>query len=59
VAAAKACVAGLSAFCRDGFTCSLVVSIFGLHVVTTFVRTDKWGHPRKPRCGVHPELGYR
>jgi hypothetical protein len=58
VAATKARVAGIPAFFRDGFTCSLAALIAAFHVVTTCARTGKRGRPRKPRCEPHPDLVY-
>src|SRR5262245_48762486 len=56
VAAPKARVAGIPAFFRDGFTCSLAALVAACHVVTTLARTGKRGRPRKPRCEPHPAL---
>jgi IS1 family transposase len=58
VAATKARVAGLPAFCSDGFTCSLAALIAAFHVVITVARTGKRGRPRKPLCAPHPDLSY-
>jgi hypothetical protein len=59
VAATKACVAGLPAFCSDGFTGSLAARITACHSVTTFARPGKRGRPRKPLCEPHPRSGLR
>src|SRR5712691_417024 len=56
VAVTKARVAGMPAFCRDGFPCYLPALIAAFHVVTTFARTGKRGRPRQPVCAPHPDL---
>jgi IS1 family transposase len=58
VAATKARVAGIPAFCSDGFTCYLAALIAAFHGVTTCARTGKRGRPRQPRCEPHPALVY-
>jgi IS1 family transposase len=58
VATTKARVAGIPAFCSDGFTCYRAALIAAFHVVTTFARTGKRGRPRKPRWEPHPALVY-
>jgi hypothetical protein len=49
VAVPKARVAGIPACFSDGFTCYLAALIAAFHVVTTFARTGKRGHPRNAR----------
>jgi IS1 family transposase len=58
VAATKARVAGIPAFFRDGFTCSLAALSAAFHVVTTVARTGKRGRPRQPRGEPHPDRVY-
>ena len=58
VAVTKARVAGIPAFFRDGFPCSLAALLAAFHVVTTFARTGRRGRPRLPLCEPHPDLVY-
>ena len=58
VTATTARVAGIPAFFRDGFTCSLAALIAAFHMVTTFAPPGKRGRPRKPLYEPHPELVY-
>jgi hypothetical protein len=58
VAATKARVAGIPAFCSAGFPCSRAALSAAFHVVLTFARTGKRGRPRLPVCAPHPELSY-
>jgi hypothetical protein len=58
VALTKARGAGIPAFFRDGFTCSLAARIAAFHVITTCARPGKRGRPRLPVCAPHPELLY-
>ena len=58
VAATMARVAGIPAFCSDGFTCYLAALIAAFHVVMTFAPTGKRGRPRTPVSAPHPDLIY-
>jgi hypothetical protein len=58
VAATQARVAGIPAFFREGFTCSLAARTAACHGVTTCARPGKRGRPRQPRGEPHPDLVY-
>ena len=58
VAATTARVAGIPAFCSDGFTRYRAALIAAFHVVTTVARPGKRGRPRQPVCAPHPALIY-
>ena len=55
-AATTARVAGLPAFLRDGFPCSLAARIAACHLGTPFAPPGKRGRPRQPLYAPQPEL---